>query len=37
VKKYSIVVDGKSIQTADHFEVRNPATGEGLTLSYRYR
>jgi acyl-CoA reductase-like NAD-dependent aldehyde dehydrogenase len=33
VEKYPIVVGGKSIQTADHFEVRNPATGEVVGLA----
>lgn len=33
MEKYPIVVGGKSIQTADHFEVRNPATGEVVGLA----
>jgi len=33
VQKYPIVVGGKSIHTSDHFEVRNPATGEGVGLA----
>jgi len=33
VNKYPIVVGGRSIQTADHFEVRNPATGEVVGLA----
>jgi acyl-CoA reductase-like NAD-dependent aldehyde dehydrogenase len=33
LKKYSIVVGGKSIETANHFEVRNPATGEVVGLA----
>lgn len=31
--KYPIVVGGKSIQTVDHFEVRNPATGDVVGLA----
>ncbi len=33
MQKYPIVVGGKSIYTSDHFEVRNPATGEGVGLA----
>ncbi len=33
MQKYPIVVGGKSIHTSDHFEVRNPATGEGVGLA----
>ena len=33
MQKYPIVVGGKSIHTSDHFEVRNPATGEGAGLA----
>lgn len=33
MEKYPVIVDGKSIQTADHFEVRNPATGEVVGLA----
>ena len=33
MNKYPIVVGGRSIQTADHFEVRNPATGEVVGLA----
>jgi hypothetical protein len=33
VKKYPIVVGGRSIQTADHFEVGNPATSEVVGLA----
>jgi hypothetical protein len=33
VKKYPIVVGGRSIEAADHFEVRNPARGEVVGLA----
>ena len=33
METYPIVVGGKSIQTPDHFEVRNPATGEVVGLA----
>jgi acyl-CoA reductase-like NAD-dependent aldehyde dehydrogenase len=33
VNKYPIVVGGRSIQTADYFEVRNPATGDVVGLA----
>lgn len=33
MQKYPIVVGGRSIHTSDHFEVRNPATGEGVGLA----
>jgi acyl-CoA reductase-like NAD-dependent aldehyde dehydrogenase len=33
VNEYPIVIGGKSIQTTDHFEVRNPATGEVVGLA----
>jgi acyl-CoA reductase-like NAD-dependent aldehyde dehydrogenase len=33
VDKYPIVVGGKSIHTADHFEVRNPATDDVVGLA----
>ena len=33
MKKYPIVVGGRSIEATDHFEVRNPATGEVVGLA----
>jgi acyl-CoA reductase-like NAD-dependent aldehyde dehydrogenase len=33
MKKFPIVIGGKSIETTDHFEVRNPATGEVVGLA----
>ncbi len=27
MERFALVIDGKSVQTADHFEVLNPSTG----------
>ena len=32
-KKYDMVIDGGKVSARDHFEVRNPSTGEVVGLA----
>ena len=35
--RYNLTIGGKSVPTQDHFEVRNPSTGEHKKLSPPFR
>ena len=33
MQAYSLIIDGKPVDTKEHFEVRNPSTGEVVGLA----